>query len=55
MVFLLFNGGRLGWRTLRTEEVTMPAIVEDPQVVREALPDVTVPKTQKPAKRAGLD
>ena len=39
MVFLLFNGGRLGWRTLRTEEVTMPAIVEFPQVVRQALPD----------------
>jgi hypothetical protein len=39
MVFLLFNGGRLGWRTLRTEEMTMPAIVEFPQVVLEALPD----------------
>src|SRR3954447_2035925 len=25
------------------------------EIVRETLPDVTVPKTQKPAKRAGLD
>ncbi|MCP3394131.1 DUF2865 domain-containing protein [Bradyrhizobium sp. CCGB12] len=25
------------------------------EIVREALPDVTVPKTQKPAKRAGLN
>ncbi len=39
MVFLLFNWGGLGWRTLLTEEVTMPAIVEFPQVVLEALPD----------------
>jgi len=39
MVFLLFNSGCLGWRTLLTEEVTMPAIVEFPQVVLEALPD----------------
>jgi hypothetical protein len=37
--FLRCNGGGLGWRTLFTEEVTMPAIVEFPQVVREALPD----------------
>ena len=39
MVFLLFNGGRLGWRTRLTEEVTMPAIVEFPQIVVEASPD----------------
>jgi hypothetical protein len=39
MVFLLFNGGRLGWRTRLTEDVTMPAIVEFPHVVRKALPD----------------
>jgi hypothetical protein len=39
MVFLLSNGGRLGWRTQLLEEVTMPAIVEFPQVVLAALPD----------------
>ena len=39
MAVLLFNGGCLGWRTLLTEEVIMPAIVEFPQVVRQALPD----------------
>ena len=39
MVFLLSNGSRPGWRTQLTEEVTMPAIVEFPHVVREALPD----------------
>jgi hypothetical protein len=25
------------------------------EIVRQALPDVTMPKTLKPAKRAGLD
>ena len=39
MVFLLFNGGCFGWRTQPVEEVTMPAIVEFPQAVREAFPD----------------
>jgi hypothetical protein len=38
MVILLSNDGCFGWRTQLTEEVTMPAIVEVPQVVREALP-----------------
>jgi DDE superfamily endonuclease len=37
--FSFFNGSCLGWRTLLREEVTMPAIVEFPQVVLEALPD----------------
>jgi hypothetical protein len=39
MVFLLLNSASLGWRTLLTEEVTMPAIVEFPQVVVDALAD----------------
>ena len=39
MVFLRFNDGYLGWRTQLTEEGTMPAIVEFPHVVLEALPD----------------
>jgi len=39
MVFLLSNIACFGWRTQPMEEETMPAIVEFPQVVREALPE----------------
>ena len=39
MVFLLFNGAYLGRRTQPMGEETMPAIVEFPQVVSEALPE----------------
>ena len=34
---------------------TVAADAPAAEIVRETLPDVTVPKTQKPAKRAGLD
>lgn len=34
---------------------TVAADAPPAEIVREPLPDVTVPKTQKPAKRAGLD
>nr|WP_249142222.1 DUF2865 domain-containing protein [Bradyrhizobium diazoefficiens] len=34
---------------------TVAADAPPAEIVRQALPDVTVPKTQKPAKRAGLD
>ncbi len=51
MVFLLFNCGHLGWRTLLTEEVIMPAIVEFPQVVLEALPDFTDLFSCEPQRR----
>jgi hypothetical protein len=51
MVFLRSNCNRPGWRTLFTEEVTMPAIVEFPHVVREALPDFTDLFSCEPQRR----
>ena len=39
MVFLRFNDVKKGWRTPVTEGTAMPAIVEYPQVVSDALPD----------------
>jgi hypothetical protein len=50
-VFFLFNGGRFEWRTQLTEEGTMPAIVEFPQVVRDALPDFADVFSCEPQRR----
>lgn len=46
--------GEMKVAPVRAETVAADAPAS-PEIVREALPDVTVPKTQKPAKRAGLD
>jgi hypothetical protein len=46
--------GEMKVAPVRAETVSADAPTS-PEIVREALPDVTVPKTQKPAKRAGLE
>jgi hypothetical protein len=47
---------RLGeMRVAPVRAETVAADAPAAEIVRETLPDVTVPKTQKPAKRAGLD
>ncbi|MFT4121024.1 DUF2865 domain-containing protein [Bradyrhizobium sp.] len=45
--------GEMKVAPVRAETVAVDA--PSAEIVRETLPDVTVPKTQKPAKRAGLD